>query len=74
MKTRPNDAAFARTSSQHSLDGYPQVGLTKLEYMATQIMQGLAARSIHADPELVESAVKLARALIDELNKQDENI
>lgn len=62
-KTNPNDAAFASSLRER--------GLTKLEYMSTQIMQGLAARSIHADPELVESAVKLAKALIDELNKEE---
>lgn len=62
MKTNPNDMAFTSKS----------FGLTKLEYMSTQIMQGLASRAIHADPELAESAVKLARALIDELNKEVE--
>ena len=44
MKTNPNDAAFARTSSQHSIDGYPQVGLTKLEWFAGLAMQGLLAK------------------------------
>lgn len=63
MKTNPNDAAFSTQAREF--------GLTKLEYMATQIMQGLAARSIHADNSLAESAVKLARALIDELNKEE---
>lgn len=63
MKTNPNDMAF--TSKWF--------GLTKLEYMATQIMQGLASRAIHADNSLAESAVKLARALIDELNREKNN-
>lgn len=65
MKTNPNDATFATQAREF--------GLTKLEYMATQIMQGLASRAIHADDSLAESAVKLARALIDELNKEVES-
>jgi len=71
MKTNPNDAAFARPCGQNP-DNFNRgsCGLTKLEYMTTQIMQGLAARSIHADNSLAESAVKLAIALIDELNKE----
>lgn len=71
MKTRPNDAAFARPCGQNP-DNFNRgsCGLTKLEYMATQIMQGLASRAIHADNSLAESAVKLASALIDELNKK----
>ncbi|MBK7490921.1 MAG: hypothetical protein IPI17_02145 [Nitrosomonas sp.] len=46
MKTNPNDAAFASSLRER--------GLTKLEYMATQIMQGLASRAIHADNSLAD--------------------
>ena len=72
MKTNPNENAFPSAGTQNFDESNIIGGLTKLEYMSTQIMQGLASRAIHADNSLAESAVKLARALIDELNIQDE--
>lgn len=49
-------------------------GLTKLEYFSAMAMQGILAR--HSDPGagyVAKVAVEMAKALIDELNKQQHN-
>jgi hypothetical protein len=45
-------------------------GLTKLEYMATHIAAGLAARIGRTDDEVAAAAVAVAKALILELSKE----
>lgn len=74
MKTNPNDAAFARP---RSLDTKEQTGLTKLEYFSAIALQGMIGKKYgHVDgydaQECAELAVIYAKALIEELNKQEE--
>lgn len=73
MKTNPYDAAFIRTTGSIAT---PTDGLTKLEFFAGLAMQGILANSKYyeenTNSELVKCAVSMAKALIDELNKQDE--
>jgi hypothetical protein len=75
--TRPNDAAFARASFHHDNFGRPdnaQTGLTKREYFAVMAMQGLITTEVHNDSRinLAKESIKLADALIEELNKKEE--
>jgi len=54
------------------MDNYTSEGLTKREYFAAMAMQGaLANKSAHERTieMITESSVRLADALIDELNK-----
>lgn len=60
--TKPNDPAFP-TETHAILDG-----LTKREYFAGLAMQGLCADTNY-DGDVAASSVKLADALIAELNK-----
>jgi hypothetical protein len=66
-KTQANDAAFAQ--NPHTL---LDTGLTKREYFAAKAMQGLLAMA--KDDEsmqfLARQSVKMADALIEELNKE----
>ena len=58
--TNPNDAAFS-------------YGLTKREYFAAMALQGLLAQPSYLDFHLkAEKAVRLADALIEELNKKEQ--
>lgn len=75
MSTKPNDAVGV-IALQHGLsnDSHVELGLTKREYMATAILQGLCA---NRDQTANESMENLARAavtqtdcLIFELNNQ----
>jgi len=72
MKTNPYDAAFIRTTGSIAT---PTDGLTKLEYFAGLAMQGILANSKYyeenTNSELVKCAVNIAKALIDELNKEE---
>lgn len=75
MKTNPNQPAYplASIEFQHlDADQVPQVhGLTKREYFAAMAMQGLIMMNGegHLHFEGSEVAVKIADALINELNK-----
>lgn len=71
MKTNPYDAAFIRTTGSIAT---PTDGLTKLEYFSVLIMQGIiSTRDQFPTPLYIpEESVRLAKVLIDELNKQDE--
>ena len=51
--------------------GYPSTGMTKREYMATQIMTGLMSSGFGFTPELaVERAITGTELLLIELNKK----
>lgn len=71
-KTNPYDSAFIRTTGSIAT---PTDGLTKLEYFSALAMQGLIAKG---DIDLIcitaKEAVNHAIALIDELNKKQEEI
>lgn len=77
MKTNPDDSIGLGVISHQDCEGYDEfepsyhLGLTKREYFAAMVMQGIISRTgerieTQKDPEL---AVKLADALIAELNK-----
>lgn len=66
MKTDGNEPAFARPGDEQWLGA---VGLTKREYFAAIILQGMCAQGgthIHRTPQ---AAVSMADSLIDALNK-----
>ena len=76
MATKPNDSAFAKPNGEHEL--------TKREYFAAMAMQGLLTRvpnrhnnetdlGILECARIKKEAVVIADALIEELNKQQEN-
>lgn len=71
--TNANESAFSRPASDrshHSTAIDETNGLTKREYFAAMAMQGLCASITTAFPdELAFDAVKLADAIINELNK-----
>ena len=74
-ETNPNEPAFSKPAFYHPDGGLdsPNTGLTKREYFAAMAMQGaLANKSAHERTieMITESAVKLADALIEELNKK----
>ena len=74
MKTQANDAAFARPGFYHEHQGtmnFDDYGLTKREYFAAKAMQGLLAMANNDDRMqfLARQSVKMADALIEELNK-----
>ena len=57
-------------------NNYISTGLTKREYFAAMVMQGIIANKDGLDikiERIVESAVDTADALIDELNKTKQN-
>lgn len=72
MKIDPNDSAFAFEGETRM-----QMGLTKREYFAAMAMQGLLAHNcahfkdedLH-EPGVAKRSLKLADALIAELNKE----
>lgn len=67
--TDPDDAAFGHIAST----GLGATGLTKFEYLAGQMMQGLLAsigqHDVTGFDEMASDAVSAAKALIKELNK-----
>lgn len=76
MKTNPNDAAFARPCGQNEEKfNHGTPGLTKLEWFAGLALQGLSASTEGSFPSknIAECSVRLAKALIDELNKEGNN-
>lgn len=65
MKTQPNDKAFVFEPSGDNAT------LTKREYFAIKVLQGLVAYDSHEPTEsLCENAVALADYLINELGKE----
>jgi len=72
MKTRPNDAAFARPFSQAPDQRFaPSPGLTKREHFAGLALQGLLACSSTGGRNAewhAEKALACADALIEALN------
>lgn len=67
-KTSANDSSFPVIAENYIIDG----GLTKREYFAAIALQGALANKFAHERTIemiTESAVKLANALIEELNK-----
>lgn len=64
-RTHPSDSAFPGSPS---IDFHQ--GLTKREFIASQIVTGLLARQYGEDSTAVKRAVKIADQLIEELNKE----
>ena len=77
-KTHGDSPAFAKAAfytDEYGIDA-PQEGLTKREYFAAMALQGALANKFAHERTIemiTESAVKLADALIDELNKTKQN-
>lgn len=76
MKTNPNDCAYPHMKIGN--DVIVRDGLTKREYFASMAMQGIEASNFisnEQDPlkehEVVKRAVRMADALIEQLNKGD---
>lgn len=71
-ETRPLDIAFPSTLHPQSQSGYGLCGLTKREYLAAKVLQGIAAdpECRHLEPSDVAAiCVRWTDALIAELNK-----
>lgn len=66
-KTEPNQAAFAYFNEMNSW----QTGLTKREYFAAIVMQGIVTPGIPKElyARFAKDAIQLADALIKELNE-----
>lgn len=74
METNPNEPAFAKSASYTDFYGLDssQIGLTKREYFAAMAMKGIITNKDGLDikiERIAESAVDMADALIEELNK-----
>lgn len=75
--TYKNDAAFAKSSYMTNGGSfYPgQDGLTKREYFAAIAMQAIfSIPSFQTRKEIATAAVRMADALILELNKEQDNV
>lgn len=76
FKTNPNDAAFARPVGGTIEDGNGDTfGLTKREYFAAMILQGLLSNAtmtqgFSSPSDKAEEAIEYANALINALNKE----
>jgi hypothetical protein len=70
-KTEPNHAAFAYFNEMNSW----KTGLTKREYFAAMVMQGVVTPGIPKElySRFAKDAVQLADALIKELNEGGNN-
>jgi hypothetical protein len=67
MKTNPNDNAYALATTTDTKD---YLGLTKREYFAAMLVQGMLANKSYIDDEdCVKCGVEAADMLIAELNK-----
>lgn len=53
----------------HTGSGYPNRGLTKREYIATQIMSGLLSNG-YSPEDAAERAIKAVDSLLIQLNKK----
>lgn len=74
METNPNEPAFLSAAffDEFGTDA-PQEGLTKREYFAAMAMKGIITNKDGLDikiERIAESAVDMADALIEELNKK----
>ncbi len=70
METKPNEPI---NPIDYSEDNYVTTGLTKREYFAVMVTQGIISNKDGLDikiERIVESAVDTADALIEELNKK----
>lgn len=78
MKTNPNDAINTFKGDEYTTpDGYTtsnyfNLGLTKREIFAAMALQGLCADPESRRDSIPGTAVKLADALIEALNKEKE--
>ena len=70
-KTEPNQAAFAYFNEMNSW----QTGLTKREYFAALVMQGIVSSGVpqQLHESFAKEAIHLADVLIKELNKGGNN-
>lgn len=69
MKTNPNESAFARPAFQAEIGTHDESdGLTKREYFAVTILQGMLASGINYLDQS-RDAVHFADHLIDALNE-----
>ena len=69
METKPNEIII---KLEHNND-YTSMGLTKREYFAAMVIQGIISNKDGLDikiERIVESAVDIADALIEKLNKK----
>lgn len=74
MKTNPNDPAHPTpyTNQDGTIQYDVYLGLTKREYFTALAIQGLCANVESASiADIALSAVKIADALIEALNKED---
>lgn len=74
MKTYAYDTINPKSPESHcSRDGYIEGGLTKREYFATKILQGLlASNPSPSESSIILNAVNLADKLIEQLNSKGE--
>ena len=72
MKTKQEDAAFGCVGMLSREEDVYNHGLTKREYFAAMAMQGILGYALDRsvdDDSIANKAVKIADALINELNK-----
>lgn len=73
MKTMPNEPINCNNGNGFWKDEFKRpfggVGLTKFEYFAAMALQGLLASDVLSEAT-AKNAVKCAKLLIDELNKE----
>lgn len=68
--THANSMAFLEIASGEALDIYSTGGLTKREYFAAMVLQGLSANEhLESTADIAERSVKQADALIEALNQ-----
>lgn len=72
MKTNPNDPSFSIDLELKDYQKFQMYGLTKREYFAAMAIQGMAYELDYDEEVYAKNAVKLADALIEALNKDDE--
>jgi len=70
--TNPNDSIHPDTKENPQFN-HPHFGLTKREHFAAMAMQGIVSHCYkdHPDQRIAESAVMMADALIEALNKTE---
>lgn len=77
MKTNPNENAFPSAGTQNFDESNIIGGLTKLEYFCASALQGLSLNASYFDHSMhrvmANAAICIAKALIDELNKEVES-
>lgn len=72
MQTRKNDAVFPYNSEQDDGSFIGEPGLTKREYFAATILQGIIASGKCLIMDAPKKAVALADELVRTLNEPDE--